>query len=142
MLDLQATVTARQKLESQQQENKGVQKVPPPPILFKLPTNTTLSGIRPATSLIANLQAHRLRPPKARAQRSRHGRGRKARIYRQGDVRPPIHIQHHNPSSIAPYQPSPPDTSTLSPRHQSLSPRGHKQPDIHHANTSLATENA
>lgn len=42
--DLQATITARQRLESQQQENKGVQKVscsPSPPHLQALPNPLT-----------------------------------------------------------------------------------------------------
>jgi len=77
--DLQSIVSARQKLESQQHENKGVQKVPIPsshtlPTFSASARTDPVAGIRQATTLIKHLQARRARSSKTRAQRSRHGR--------------------------------------------------------------------
>lgn len=100
--DLQATISARQKLESQQQENKGVQTVLPPHPLSPLPytlfppptplppnhalTDSSRSGILHPTTRSEHLQASRPSATEAGKKRGRAGRGGEVRIYREGDV--------------------------------------------------------
>lgn len=74
--DLQSVISARQKLESQQQENKGVQKVPlplPPPFLLSTPLLKLSVGVLQIAHLVEHLQTRRARASETRAQRSRHG---------------------------------------------------------------------